>query len=194
MGGWSYYRLCENLCWLLGSAPGGSLGSFWAQKMGIFEIFIRILRFIWGLVLVSCDSPKDVVSGKILVFGTILDFLGVNWNWAQKWTKTENFGYLLFVLKHLILKHCSHTFFVLWWATSGPNFKKFESYLGEKGPRHPQKGLLHRHENIWKFLTLEPQMLSWCYLPRLCITIRPFTWEKIWASPIGRSRAWSKNL
>ena len=59
----------------------------------------------------SSDSPKDAVSGKILIFGNIFIFLRVNW--AQKWTKTENFGYVPFPLKHVILKHCSHTAFVL---------------------------------------------------------------------------------
>ena len=57
------------------------------------------------------DSQKDAVSGKKFVFGNILGFLGLNW--AQKWTKTINFGYVLFPLKHLILKDCSETVFVL---------------------------------------------------------------------------------
>ena len=93
MGGWSYYRLCENLCWPFGPAPGGNLGPFWAQKMGFLKIFIRILRFIWDLGPVSSDSRRDVVSGKNLFFGKIVCFPGVNW--AQKSTKTENFGYVL---------------------------------------------------------------------------------------------------
>ena len=90
MGEWSYYRLCEKFCRPLGLGPGGNLGLFWAQKMGFLIIFIRILRFIWGLGLVSCDYPKDVVSGKILVFDNILCFPGVNW--AQKWTKVKSLG------------------------------------------------------------------------------------------------------
>ena len=139
MGGCSYYRLCENLCWPLGP-----------EKWFFLIIFIRILRFIWDLEFVSSDSPKDVVSAKSLVFGNVFFFLVVNW--AQKWTKTLNFGYVPFVLKHLILKHCSHPVFALWWNTSGPNLNKFEPYLGEKESRNPQKGpiswLLHRHENI----------------------------------------------
>ena len=55
------------------------------------------------------NSHKDVVSGK--VFGNIFGFLGANW--AQKLTKTVNFGYVKFLLKHLILKGCSETVFVL---------------------------------------------------------------------------------
>ena len=39
---------------------------------------------MWDLGLVSSDIPKDVVSGKIKVFGNIWCFRGVNW--AQKWT------------------------------------------------------------------------------------------------------------
>ena len=31
-------------------------------------------------------------------------------------------------------------------------------------------------------------------LPGLCIFMRPFIWHNIWALPLGRKRAWSKNL
>ena len=72
--------------------------------------FIRILWFIWDLVFVLFDSHKDVVSGKILVFGKILAFPVINW--AQKWTQTFNFGYVPFPLKHLILKDYLETAFV----------------------------------------------------------------------------------
>ena len=96
------------------------------------------------------------------------------------------------MLKHLILKYYSHPVLLLWWNTSGPNLNKFEPYLGEKGPRNPQKGsiswLLHRHENVWKFITLEPQMLGWWNLPQLFIAVRPLIWQKIGAWPIGRRR------
>ena len=37
-------------------------------------------------------------------------------------------------------------------------------------------------------------MLSWWNLPLLCTSMRPFIWPKIGASPLGRKRAWSKNL
>ena len=63
-------------------------------------------------------SPKDVVSGKSLVFGNS----GVNW--AQKWTKTVNFGYVPFWLKDIILKDCSEAVFVLLETTSGKSFSK----------------------------------------------------------------------
>ena len=52
---------------------------------------------MWDLELGSSDSRKDVVFGKIKVFSNILCFPGVNW--AQKWTKTQNFGYVPFPLK-----------------------------------------------------------------------------------------------
>ena len=60
---------------------------------------------MWDLKLVSSDSAKDVVSGKILVFGNILCFWGVNW--AQKWTKTVNFGYVPFPLNGISFKDSS---------------------------------------------------------------------------------------
>ena len=86
------YRLCENLCWTFGRAPGGNFGPFWAQKMIFFINYIRILR--------------------ILVFGNVLCFPGVNW--AQMWTKTVNVGYGPFPLKDIILKDCSYNEFILW--------------------------------------------------------------------------------
>ena len=57
------------------------------------------------LGLVSSDSPKDVVFGKIKVFSNILCFPGVNW--AQKWTETQNFGYVPFPLKEISFKDSS---------------------------------------------------------------------------------------
>ena len=87
---------------------------FTFKKMGFFINFIRILCFIWDLGLALFDIHKDSISGKFLVFGNILGLLEENW--AQKWTKTINFGYVLFLLKHLILKDCSETVFVLWKA------------------------------------------------------------------------------
>ena len=62
---------------------------------------------MWDLELVSSESPKDVVFGKIKVFGNILCFLGVNW--AQKWTKTQNFGYVPFPLKDISFKDSSYS-------------------------------------------------------------------------------------
>ena len=64
------------------------------------------------LGFVLFDKTKDAVSRKILVFGNILGVLGVNW--THKWTKTVNFWYVPFLLKHLILKDCSETVFILW--------------------------------------------------------------------------------
>ena len=54
------------------------------QKWIFLNNFIRILWFIWDLVLVLFNSHKDVVSREILVFGNILGFPGINW--APKWT------------------------------------------------------------------------------------------------------------
>ena len=81
-------------------------------KNGFFLInYIRIVSFIWDLELVSFDSPKAIVSIKILVFGNILCFPGVNW--AQRWTKTQNFGYVPFPLKDMISKYCLYNVFIL---------------------------------------------------------------------------------
>ena len=150
------YRLCENLCWPFGG--GGGQG----PKKWFFSInYIRIMWFIWDLGLVLCDSPKDVVSREILIFGNILCFPGVNW--AQIWTKTVNFGYVPFPLKDISFKDCLYSVIGLSYSTSGPNFSKIAPYLGEKGLKNPPKWailwMLHRHKTIWNFITWEPQML-----------------------------------
>ena len=144
---------------------GGPQGPFCAHfgpKKWVFLInYITIMWFMWDLGLVLSHSPKDVVSGKIKVFGNILCFPGVNW--AQKWTKTQNFGYVPFPLKDISFKDSSYSVIGLWYSTSGPNFSKIEHYLGEKGLKNPPKWaiswMLHRHETIWNFITWEPQML-----------------------------------
>ena len=62
---------------------------------------------MWDLRLMSSDSPKDVVFGKIKFFSNILCFPGVNW--AQIWTKTQNFGYVPFPLKDINFKDSSYS-------------------------------------------------------------------------------------
>ena len=62
---------------------------------------------MWDLRLVLSDTPKDVVSGKIKVFGIILFFPGVNW--AEKWTNTQNFGYVPFPVKDISFKDSSYS-------------------------------------------------------------------------------------
>ena len=127
--------------------------------------FIRILWFIWDLVLVLFNSHKDVVLGKILVFGNILGFPGKDW--AQKWTKTFNFGYVLFLLKHLILKDCLDNVFDLWETTSGRNFSKLVPYLGGRnGSETPQKGVFmdaafpQKHLNIYNLTATNAKVMK----------------------------------
>ena len=81
---------------------------------------------------------KDAVSGKILFLGNILGFLGVNR--AQKWTKNVKFGYVLFPLKHLILKDCSDTAFALSLVEISANSNHI---WRRKGPETPQKRLFY---------------------------------------------------
>ena len=66
---------------------------------------------MWDLGIMSSDRAKDVVSGKIKVFVNILCFSGVNW--AQKWTKTQNFGYVPFPFKDISFKDSSYSVTVL---------------------------------------------------------------------------------
>ena len=47
------------------------------------------------------DIPKDTVFAEILIISNIFDFPVVNW--APKWTKTVNFGCVLFEPQFKIL-------------------------------------------------------------------------------------------
>ena len=90
----------------------GKFGPILGSKNGFLLInYIITVRSMWDLGLVLFDSPKVAVFGKILVFGIIFDFPGVNW--APKWAKTVSFGYVLFPRKDIILKDCSYAVFVL---------------------------------------------------------------------------------
>ena len=117
------------------------LSPFLLRKWIVLINFIRVLWFIWDPVLVLFNNYKDVVSGKILVFGNILGFPGINW--APKSTKTFNFRYVPFLLKPLILKDCLNAIFALWETTSGRKFSKLVPYLGEKGLGNFPKGWFH---------------------------------------------------
>ena len=87
--------------------------TFEISKLANYLInFIKILWFIRDLGLVLFDIHKDVVSGKKIGFSQYFEFSGPNW--AKKLTKTINFRYVLFLIKHVILKNCSETVFVLW--------------------------------------------------------------------------------
>ena len=126
---------------------------FLVQRMGFFINFIGILWFLWDLGLVLFDSHKDVVSRKILVFGNILCFVGVNW--AQKWTKSVNFGYVPFPLKHLILEDCSETVFVLWKMCLWLKFQQTRViFWGERAQKPPKRGYFMGAASPQKYLKI----------------------------------------
>ena len=108
------------------------------KKNPCFSInFIKNFVIYFGPGTSLFDKNKDAVSGKILFFGNILGFLGINW--SQKWTKIVNFRCVLFPLKHLISKDCSDLSLSYKRSSSGQNFSKRESNLGEKGTETSQK-------------------------------------------------------
>ena len=136
------------------------------KNWGFFINFIRILWFIWDLELVLFDSQKDAVSGgKKFVFGNILGFLGLNW--TQKCTKTINFGYVLFPLKHLILKDCSETVFVLWKTYLWLKFQQTRViFAGERAQKPPKRGhfmdaaLPRKHLKIYNLTTTNAALMK----------------------------------
>ena len=102
------------------------------------------------LALILFDNPEDAYFGEILVFGSILDFLGLNS--AQKWTKTVNFMYVPFPLKEIIRKIVHRLSFSNDRLALVKILGESSQYLGEKGPRNLPKGaiswMLHPHKNI----------------------------------------------
>ena len=70
-----YVRICVDR---LGEPQWAICANFGPQKGVFCSNYIRILGFMWGLGLVSFDSTKAIVSGKVLVFGNTLCFPEVN--------------------------------------------------------------------------------------------------------------------
>ena len=81
---------------------------------------------------------------------------------------------------------------------TGGSFRRIWPHLGELRPEnHPEAACKYSfgcYENIWKFITWQPQTLRQWNLPRLRIFMRPFIWQKIGTSHIGCKRAWLKNF
>ena len=77
-----------------------------------------------------------------------------------------------------------------------PNLKRIWLHLGELWPKnHPKAhkaGTFCWSENIWILITWQPQIVYSWNLPHLCISMRPFIWHKIGASPTVGNWAWSK--
>ena len=138
---------------------------FLAQKISFLLFFLRILWFIWDLGLVLFYGHKDVVSGKILVFDNISSFLGVNW--AQKWTKTVNFGYVPFPLKHFILRDCSEAVFFLWEIYHWLKFQQTRVIFGwERAQKFPKRNHFmiaassRKHLKIYNLATTNPTLMK----------------------------------
>ena len=137
--------------------------SIFGPKNGFFKFHI-ILWFIWDLGLVLFDGHKDVVSRKIFGFWQY-GFLGVNR--AQKWTKTINFGYVSFLLKHLILKDCSETVFVLWKTYLWSKFQQTRVIFGgERAQKPPKRGHFmdaaspQKHLKIYNLTTTNTKLMK----------------------------------
>ena len=164
------------------------------QKVIVFNLknWDRIGPWVCNIRIVRClNFIRQILS--------FFDFDLLHWvNWAQGWGKTQkkkkkkNFANVQFS------KNFWNIVFPSFSTTSGANFSKIRQYLGELGlkisRKWPNSWILHCHENIWKFITWQPQMISKWNLTRLCVFMRPFIWQKIWAWPRGYGRAWSKNL
>ena len=90
---------------------------------------------------------------KILVFGNILVFCGENW--AQKLTKTINFGYVSFPFKHLILKDFSETVFDLWKTYLWSKFQQTRViFAGERAQILPKRGCFMNAASPRKYLKI----------------------------------------
>ena len=121
---------------------------------------------MWDLGPVLFDNHKDAVFRKNLVYGNILVFWGENW--AQKWTKTINFGYVSFRLKHLILKDCSETIFVSWKMYLWLKFRQtWDIFAGERAQKPPKRDHFmdaassHKHLKIYNLTTTNAALMKY---------------------------------
>ena len=116
-----------------------------------------------------------------MVFGNILSFLEVNL--AQKWTKTINFVYVLFPIKHLILKDCSETVFVLWKMYLWLKFQQTGvMFAGERAQKPPKRdyfmdaGSPRKHLKICNLTTTNAALMK---LTIIMYLHKAFNWQKI---------------
>ena len=137
-----------------------------AQNMFFLINFIIILWFIWELGPVLFDIHKGVVSGKKVWFLAIFCFFWGG-NWAQIWTKTINFGYVSFLLKHLILKDCSETVFFLWKTYLWLKFQQTRViFAGERAQKPPKRGYFmdaaspRKHLKIYNLTTTNAALMK----------------------------------
>ena len=113
--------------------------------------------------------------------------LGKNWGvtirrkraWSKNfWKPTAKWGFWVNFLEFsgLYQKPSSMWYIMLVWIAV-PSFKRIWPNLGELWPKNhekaPKNGIFCWLENIWKFITWQPQMLYLWNSPRLCISMRP---------------------
>ena len=111
------------------------------------------------------DNHKDLVSGKNVGFWQHLGFSGGNW--AQKWNKTINFGYVPSPLKHLISKDCTETVFVLQKTYLWSKFQQTRFiFEGERDQKLPKRGhfmaaaLPRKHLKIYNLTTTNATLMK----------------------------------
>ena len=142
-----------------------------------------------ALILRFLDSPMAEFNLSLVIFFFDFGHLQEEKE-GQSGTKRKIFGCLLFLRKFEFFQNSWNTVCLSSNTTYGASFSKIGPYLGELGPKNPQKWpnswMLHCHETFLKFITWEPQKLWRWNLARLCIFVRPFIWQKIWAWIIGR--------
>ena len=92
----------------------------------------------------------------------MLGFLVVNW--AEKLTKTVNFGYVPFPLKHLILKDCSETVFVLWekylWSKFQWTLAKFGGERAQTPRNFMEVASPRKHLKIYNLTTTNATLMK----------------------------------
>ena len=131
------------------------------QKWIFLNNFIRIQWFIWDLVLVLFNSHKDVVSGKILVFGNILGFPGIIL--PKNVPKPSTLGTSRFCLNTQFWKIVyilSLSYERLPLVEISANLCHIRGERAQKLAERVVVWMLYRHKNIWTYITWQPHMLN----------------------------------
>ena len=134
---------------------------FLSQNRIFLVNFIRIQWFIWDLVLVLFNSHKDVVSGKILVFGNILGFPGIIL--PKNVPKPSTLGTSRFCLNTQFWKIVyilSLSYERLPLVEISANLCHIRGERAQKLAKRVVVWMLYRHKNIWTYITWQPHMLN----------------------------------
>ena len=145
----SYYRLCENLCWLFGPILGpknefffncviyvglGTCVIWWSERCSFWENFgfLEYFSFSGGKLGPNMDQNSKF--------------------WVRLVSPSRHNFKRLFI-------HCLCLIMFYPWSKFQKNWAWSGGKRAQKLPKWSISWILHHHKNIWNFITWEPQKL-----------------------------------